>query len=96
MLAQLWSDQFRHFSTLGVAGVGGVLILSQAQLVQLQAWLIILGFFALTATFGILGQISVVDYAHRSELPGKKARFLRGMAAASLGAAGGGAVRLLL
>jgi hypothetical protein len=89
-LAQLWATQFQHFTTLGVAGAGGVLVLLQAELVPMEGrWWLALTLFALTALVSAYGQIAVVDEATLGILPGKKPRRLRGLALAFLGAAGG-------
>ena len=96
-LAQLWADQFQHFTTLGVAGAGGVLILVQAELVASeQRWWLALGFFAFTAIFSTYGQIAVVDEASEGRVPGRKPRVMRGLALACMGGAGGAVLATLV
>lgn len=89
-LAQLWADQFQHFTTLGVAGAGGVMVLLQAELVPREGrWWLALTLFALTALVSTYGQVAVVDEATLGLAPGRKPRWLRGLALTLLGAAGG-------
>lgn len=96
-LAQLWAGQFQHFTTLGVAGSGGVLVLLQTEIVPAEGrWWLALALFALTALVSAYGQIAVVDEATHGAPPGKKPRRLRGLALALLGAAGGALFGTLL
>jgi hypothetical protein len=96
-LAHLWSAQFQHLTTLGVAGAGGVFVLIESGVVATgELWWVALAFFALTAVFSINGQIAVSDDAAREQAPGTKPRRLRGAALLCLGAASGAAVGILL
>ncbi|NZA27775.1 hypothetical protein H0E84_15460 [Luteimonas sp. SJ-92] len=95
-LAQLWADQFRHLATVGVAAAGGVLILMQSQLIEVQTkWWLALGLFATGAVLAMQGQMGVVDGATAGKPPGRSARIVRAMAAASLGGGGGLVIGIL-
>jgi len=88
VLPQLWADQFRHLTTLGIAGAGGVLVLMQAQLLD-RGWRVALALFLLSASIAMIGQVVVVDEASEGRLPRKKGRPLRNGALAFLGAGAG-------
>jgi hypothetical protein len=95
-LAQLWAGQFQHFTSIGVAGAGGVLVLLQAELIPTeQRWWLAIALFAASAVLSMYGQIAVVDEASAGLPPGRKPRALRGLALACLGAAGGAALATL-
>jgi hypothetical protein len=95
-LAELWADQFKHIATLGVAGAGGVLIALQAELLRMERrWWLALVMFVATAVLAMYGHIGVVDAASEGRAPGKRQRVIRGLALASLGAAGGAAIGTL-
>jgi hypothetical protein len=95
-LAQLWADQFRHLTTLGVAGAGGVLIMIQADLIEPQGrWWLSLVLFVMSAVSSMYGQIAVVDEVSEGAAPGKRPRVIRSIALATLGAAGGAALATL-
>ena len=95
--AQLWTDQFRHLTTLGLAGAGGVLVLLETQVMRASdRWWLALGLFAMTAVLSMYGQIRIVDDASVGRMPGAHARRLRGLALSCLGAAGGAVFSILL
>lgn len=96
-LAQLWTGQFQQLTTLGIAGAGGIFVLVQSGLASLEGrWWIGLVCFALTAAFGIQGQIAVIDDATADLAPGRKPRVLRILALMSLGAGAGAVAAILL
>jgi hypothetical protein len=96
-LGHLWADQFRHLTTLGVTGAGGLLITLQAGLVQTEReWWISLILLVVVAALGSVGQSIVVDSATQGELPGRSHRVLRAIAFVCLGAAGGSAIDLFI
>jgi len=94
-LAQLWTDQFQHLTTLSVAGAGGLLILLETQILVLGArWWFPFALFVMTAVLAMYGQITTVDDAARGHAPGRRARHVRSATLAALGAAGGAVIGL--
>jgi len=89
-LEQLWTDQFQHVATLGVAGAGGMIILLQAQVyVPVPGWWLPFVSFIISAVLAMYGQSVTIDDASRGQAPGRKARMLRVAALTTLGFAGG-------
>ena len=96
LLAQLWADQFQHLTTLALAGGGGLLVLLQTGIVEVdRTFWIALVLFSLMATLSLIGQTAVVDDATRGLPPGKHARITRGLAMMVLGAAAYAAIDVL-
>lgn len=93
-LAQLWSDQFQHMTSLAVAGAGGMLLLLQVGVMKQPRWWLSIVPFIVAAFLGITGQAWVVDEATNGVLPGRGLRVLRGLTFAAFGAGLYAAVRL--
>ena len=87
LVAQLWSKQFQHQTTLALAAAAGVLILVQAEIATAAAeWWTSLILFAISAGLSLLGQLSVLDEAMEGRLPSRQVRFVRMLAIVFLGA----------
>lgn len=97
LLAQLWSNQLQHMGTLGIGGVGGIFILVESGVLQMQdKTLVALAGFGVTALCGLLGQMSVIDDAARGQPPRLRPRFIRAVGGLALGLGTGALVSLLI
>lgn len=95
-LAQLWTSQFQHITTLALAGGGGLLVLTETGVVAVSGrwWAALL--LALAAMASMIGQTVIVDEATEGRPPGRSARAMRALALMCFGGSGYMLMRLFM
>lgn len=96
-LAQLWTSQFQHITTLALAGGGGLLVLTETGVVAVSGrWWAALLLLALAAMASMIGQTVIVDEATEGRPPGRSARAMRALALMCFGGSGYMLMRLFM